>query len=108
MRDGLDADDRDSREHVFGKNVIDIQQKSIPQLLVDEVSTSGHRYFFFFFFFSLPSLADMVFFFFFFWKRPFIHSTFSKLPVSLFGHWMNIIIMPSASFLFLSSVLALR
>ena len=50
MRDGLDADDRDSREHVFGKNVIDIQQKSIPQLLVDEVSTSGHRYFFFFFF----------------------------------------------------------
>ena len=38
MRDGLDVDDRDSRELIFGKNVIDIQQKSIPQLLVDEVS----------------------------------------------------------------------
>jgi len=38
MRAGLDADDRDSREQVFGKNAIDIQQKPVPQLLVDEVS----------------------------------------------------------------------
>lgn len=37
MRGGLDADERDSREQVFGHNVIDIQQKSVPQLLVDEV-----------------------------------------------------------------------
>lgn len=37
MRDGLDVDERDSRELIFGKNVIDIQQKSVPQLLVDEV-----------------------------------------------------------------------
>lgn len=38
MRAGLDADDRDSREQVFGKNAIDIQQKPVLQLLVDEVS----------------------------------------------------------------------
>jgi cation-transporting ATPase 13A2 len=37
MRGGLDADERDSREQLFGQNIIDIQQKSVPQLLVDEV-----------------------------------------------------------------------
>lgn len=37
MRGGLDADERDSREQIFGQNVIDIQQKTVPQLLVDEV-----------------------------------------------------------------------
>ncbi|KAJ5126238.1 hypothetical protein N7476_009436 [Penicillium atrosanguineum] len=36
MRAGLDADERDSREQLFGQNVIDIQQKTVPQLLVDE------------------------------------------------------------------------
>lgn len=38
MRSGLDADDRDSREQVFGANLIDIEQKPIAQLLMDEVS----------------------------------------------------------------------
>ncbi|PCG95941.1 ATPase, P-type, K/Mg/Cd/Cu/Zn/Na/Ca/Na/H-transporter [Penicillium occitanis (nom. inval.)] len=37
MRAGLDADERDNRELVFGQNLIDVQQKSMPQLLVDEV-----------------------------------------------------------------------
>ena len=37
MRTGLDNDERQKREKIFGLNVIDIQQKSIPQLLVDEV-----------------------------------------------------------------------
>ncbi|PWY65000.1 hypothetical protein BO70DRAFT_325088 [Aspergillus heteromorphus CBS 117.55] len=36
MRTGLDADDRDSREQVFGKNLIDIHQKPVFQLLMDE------------------------------------------------------------------------
>ena len=36
IRAGVDSDDRDSREKVFGKNLIDIEQKSISQLLVDE------------------------------------------------------------------------
>ena len=40
VRAGLSSDERHKREQVFGKNQIDIQQKSIPQLLVDEVS--GH------------------------------------------------------------------
>lgn len=37
LRDGLDADERDSREQVFGPNLIDIHKKTIPQILVDEV-----------------------------------------------------------------------
>ena len=37
VRGGLDGDERYRRELVFGQNQIDIQQKSIPQLLVDEV-----------------------------------------------------------------------
>ncbi|GFF47573.1 probable cation-transporting ATPase C1672.11c [Aspergillus lentulus] len=36
MRIGLDADDHDSRAQIFGANVIDIQQKSVFQLLIDE------------------------------------------------------------------------
>ena len=38
MRTGLDSDERCRREQVFGRNEIEIQQKSIPQLLIDEVS----------------------------------------------------------------------
>lgn len=38
MRVGLDSDERYRRELIFGKNEINIKQKSIPQLLVDEVS----------------------------------------------------------------------
>ena len=38
IRAGLDSEERQRREQVFDKNQIDIQQKSIPQLLVDEVS----------------------------------------------------------------------
>ncbi|KAI1367396.1 hypothetical protein F5Y08DRAFT_298411 [Xylaria arbuscula] len=37
LRSGIDGDEKDQREHVFGANIIDIEQKSIPQLLVDEV-----------------------------------------------------------------------
>ena len=38
MRGGLDADDRDSREQIFGNNILDIKQKPVSQLLIDEVS----------------------------------------------------------------------
>lgn len=40
MRVGLDSDERYRREIVFGKNEINIKQKSIAQLLVDEVRHS--------------------------------------------------------------------
>ncbi|KAK2791510.1 hypothetical protein FQN53_002619 [Emmonsiellopsis sp. PD_33] len=36
LRTGLSAEERDSREQVFGSNLIDIQEKTIPQILVDE------------------------------------------------------------------------
>jgi cation-transporting ATPase 13A3/4/5 len=39
MRTGIDVDEKENRELVFGKNLIDIQEKSIIQLLFDEVST---------------------------------------------------------------------
>jgi hypothetical protein len=38
MRAGLDAEDRDSREQIFGLNAINIQQKPLFQLLIDEVN----------------------------------------------------------------------
>jgi len=36
VRSGIDADEYESRERIFGKNQIDIEQKSMGQLLVDE------------------------------------------------------------------------
>lgn len=38
LRVGIDGEEKDHRERVFGANLIDIEQKTIPQLLVDEVS----------------------------------------------------------------------
>lgn len=37
IRVGIDGDEKDSRELAFGNNAIEIEQKTIPQLLVDEV-----------------------------------------------------------------------
>ncbi|KAH8733206.1 hypothetical protein GQ44DRAFT_697072 [Phaeosphaeriaceae sp. PMI808] len=37
LREGLDNEERDYRELVFGKNIIDIAEKTTSQLLVDEV-----------------------------------------------------------------------
>ena len=37
MQTGLDNEERYRREQVFDRNQIDIKEKSIPQLLVDEV-----------------------------------------------------------------------
>lgn len=42
IRAGIDGDEKEVRELVFGKNLIDIRQKSIPQLLVDEVGNVPH------------------------------------------------------------------
>ena len=39
LREGLDAEEREPREQVFGMNLIEIDQKTIPQLLVDEVGS---------------------------------------------------------------------
>jgi cation-transporting ATPase 13A3/4/5 len=36
LREGLDSEERDYRELVFGKNAIDIEEKTLGQLLVDE------------------------------------------------------------------------
>lgn len=41
VRSGLDSDEKTIRETVFGSNLIDIEQKSVGQLLVDEVSRSS-------------------------------------------------------------------
>lgn len=36
IRNGIDADEKESRERIFGRNEIDIEQKTIGQLLMDE------------------------------------------------------------------------
>ncbi len=38
IRAGIDAEEKETRETVFGSNLIDIKEKTIPQLLMDEVS----------------------------------------------------------------------
>ncbi|KAL9031900.1 MAG: hypothetical protein Q9196_000096 [Gyalolechia fulgens] len=40
IRAGLDSEERHRREQVFGKNQIDIKEKSIPRLLVDETRST--------------------------------------------------------------------
>jgi cation-transporting ATPase 13A2 len=42
MRVGIDGEEKENRELVFGKNLIDIKQKTVPQLLVDEVRIWYH------------------------------------------------------------------
>lgn len=37
-RIGLDAEQKESRERVFGRNLIDIEEKSVGELLLNEVS----------------------------------------------------------------------
>jgi cation-transporting ATPase 13A3/4/5 len=37
IRGGIDGDEKDNRELVFGKNLIDIREKTVPELLLDEV-----------------------------------------------------------------------
>ena len=36
IRAGIDGDEKENRERVFGKNMINIKEKTISQLLVDE------------------------------------------------------------------------
>jgi cation-transporting ATPase 13A3/4/5 len=84
IRAGIDGDEKEKRECVFGKNMIDIKQKTIPQLLVDEV--------------CIPSYSSIML-----WVtneplRHSIHSTFSRLQASCFGLWMSTTIMLRASF----------
>lgn len=81
MRGGLDADERDSREQLFERNAIEIEQKTIAQLLVDEVSPL--------FAVSTVLSSDI--------SRPSIPSISSKSQVWSFGPWMNITITRSAS-----------
>ncbi|KAI4142592.1 MAG: hypothetical protein LQ341_003165, partial [Variospora aurantia] len=56
MRSGLDSDERSRREQVFGKNQIDIKQKTVPQLLVDEVCSLKRPAFHPFYVFQICSL----------------------------------------------------
>jgi cation-transporting P-type ATPase 13A2 len=68
MREGLDSEEREPRMQVFGNNMIEIQEKTIPQLLMDEVRRpiAMHR-----------PYTDPY--------RPSTPSTYSKLPVSYSG-----------------------
>jgi len=90
IRIGLESDERQRREQVFGMNEIDIQQKSIPQLLVDEVSLPFR-----------PRSRDQSLISY----RRFIHSIFSRSQVLSFGLLTSTITMQFASSLYLLLVL---
>lgn len=88
IRGGLDVDERYRREQVFGQNQIDILQKSIFQLLIDEVNQ------------DLRILSiDLTF------SRLFILSMFFKSQVSYCGLLTSTIIMQFAYSSSLSSAL---
>lgn len=40
IRAGLDGEEKEHRQRVFGMNLISIEEKSVPQLLVDEVGSA--------------------------------------------------------------------
>lgn len=80
IRAGLDGEERLRRGKVFGKNQIDVQQKSLLALLVDEVSQSV----------CTTSNTRLRF------ARSFILFMCSKSPVSYFGHLTNTTITPFA------------
>lgn len=92
LRSGLNGDVKTSRGTLFGQNAIDIEEKSVLQLLVDEVRfilnmcTSPHG--------SSPM-----------YSRLFIRSTSSKLPVYSCGQLTSTITMLPASSLYRFSAL---
>lgn len=90
VRGGLDGDERYRRELVFGQNQIDIQQKSILQLLIDEVGQAQKNIF--------RAFLNEI-------NRLFILFISFKSQALSFGPLTNTTIMRYASFLYLSSVL---
>lgn len=80
VRAGIDGDEKEIREVVFGRNIIDIEQKTVPQLLMDEVwSTSRLLY-------AQPLNGS----------RPSTLSMSSKSPVLSYGPLTNTTTTPSA------------
>lgn len=90
VRGGLDGDERYRRELVFGQNQIDIQQKTIPQLLVDEVGQAQ----------KIVFCAFLIEF-----NRLFIRFISFKSQALSSGPLTNTTIMRYASLSYLSSVL---
>lgn len=97
VRSGLDSDEKSVRDVIFGGNLIDIEQKSIGQLLVSEVCirrrpnqalSKGDR-----------RTADQNH------PRCFTRFTYSKLPASSSGRWIPTTItqLPSSSCLLQAS-----
>jgi cation-transporting ATPase 13A3/4/5 len=83
LKIGLDAEERESREQVFGPNLIGIEEKSIPQILMDEVSLVTA---------PLTIVESLNF------PRRSIRSTYSKWPVYSSGRLISITTMLRAYF----------
>jgi len=92
LRMGLDGDEKGYRQTVFGDNVIDIEEKTAMQILVDEVGTAARHP-------STPISHECM-------KlkkcsyresRLSIHSTYSRLQVSYFGPSTNTTTTPCVS-----------
>ena len=82
VRVGIDSDEKSIREIIFGNNLIDIAQKSVGQLLVDEVSPCELLQFY-----TCRSLTRHS-------PRSCIPFTYSRLRVLSFGPWTHITTMP--------------
>jgi cation-transporting ATPase 13A2 len=80
IRAGIDGDEKEIRELVFGKNLIDIKQKTIPQLLIDEVCALSD---------PVDSCLP--------YNRRFTLSTYFKLPVLFSGPLTNTTTTPPVS-----------
>lgn len=77
--DGLEGDTRDARAGLFGENIINIEEKPIIKLLVDEAPPT-------------PSSTGLTLY------RFYIHSTSSKFSPLSYGPWTNTTTTPPVSF----------
>jgi len=87
LRMGLDGDEKGFRQTVFGDNVIDIEEKTAMQILVDEVGAAAYHISHF------DCSEAMKLSHFCYDSRLSIHFTYSRLRVSSSGPLMSITTM---------------
>jgi len=81
LRMGLDGDEKSYRQTVFGDNVIDIEEKTAMQILVDEVGATAHHPFHYHFRYECMRLNNFSHR----ESRLSIHFTYSRSQVSYSG-----------------------
>lgn len=93
LRMGLDGDEKGYRQTVFGDNVMDIEEKTTMQILVDEVGATARPPFHSYIWHECMKLKKCSHC----ESRLSIHSTYFRLQVLYFGPSTNITTTPCAS-----------